>query len=51
MESAFGAHIEGGNHFITALELLEALLRKLMREGRVGSEVYKDGYEEFYLKH
>jgi glyoxylase-like metal-dependent hydrolase (beta-lactamase superfamily II) len=51
MESAFGAHIEGGNHFITALELLEALLRKLMREGRVGSQVYIDGYEEFYLKH
>ncbi len=51
MESAFGAHIEGGNHFITALELLEALLRKLMREGRVGSQVYADGYEEFYLKH
>lgn len=51
MESAFGAHIEGGNHFITALELLEALLRKLMREGRVGSQVYADGHEEFYLKH
>ncbi|AFM13237.1 MBL fold metallo-hydrolase [Turneriella parva] len=51
MESAFGAHIEGGNHFITALELLEALLRKLMREGRVGSQLYPDGYEEFYLKH
>jgi glyoxylase-like metal-dependent hydrolase (beta-lactamase superfamily II) len=51
MESAFGAHLEGGNHFITALELLEALLRKLMREGRVGSQVYADGYEEFYLKH
>lgn len=51
MESAFGAHIEGGNHFITALELLEALLRKLMREGRVGSQAYPDGYEEFYLKH
>lgn len=51
MESAFGAHIEGGNHFITALELLEALLRKLMREGRVGSQVYSDGHEEFYLKH
>ncbi len=51
MESAFGAHIEGGSHFITALELLEALLRKLMREGRVGSQVYEDGYEEFYMKH
>lgn len=51
MESAFGAHLEGGNHFITALELLEALLRKLMREGRVGSQVYADGHEEFYLKH
>ncbi len=51
MESAFGAHIEGGNHFITALELLEALLRKLMREGRVGSQVYADGHEEFYLRH
>jgi|GEM_PF-889966 len=51
MESAFGAHIEGGSHFITALELLEALLRKLMREGRVGSQVYADGHEEFYLKH
>ena len=51
MESAFGAHIEGGNHFITALELLEALLRKLMREGRVGSQVYADGHEEFYLEH
>lgn len=51
MESAFGTKIEGGNHFITALELLEALLRKLMREGRVGSQVYADGYEEFYMKH
>jgi glyoxylase-like metal-dependent hydrolase (beta-lactamase superfamily II) len=51
MESAFGSHIEGGNHFITALELLEALLRKLMREGRVGSQVYEEGYEEFYMKH
>lgn len=51
MQSAFGAHIEGGSHFITALELLEALLRKLMREGRVGSQVYADGYEEFYMKH
>jgi len=51
MESALGTQIEGGHHFLTALELLEALLRKLMREGRVGSEVYKDGYEEFYMKH
>ncbi|MBS0619674.1 MAG: MBL fold metallo-hydrolase [Spirochaetes bacterium] len=51
MESAFGTKIEGGNHFVTALELLEALLRKLMRAGRVGSQVYADGYEEFYMKH
>lgn len=51
MESALGTQVEGGNHFITALELMEALLRKLIREGRVGSEVYKDGYEEFYMKH
>lgn len=51
MESALGTQVEGGNHFITALELMEALLRKLIREGRVGSEVYQDGYEEFYMKH
>lgn len=51
MESALGTQVEGGNHFITALELMEALLRKLIREGRVGSEVYTDGYEEFYMKH
>ncbi|HRP69147.1 MAG TPA: MBL fold metallo-hydrolase [Turneriella sp.] len=51
LESAFGTKIESGGLFVAALELLEALLRKLIREGRVGSQVYEDGYEEFYLKH
>ena len=51
IESAFGTKLENGNHFITALELMEALLRKLMREGKVRSEVYEGGYEEFWLVH
>ncbi|MBV6492065.1 MAG: Hydroxyacylglutathione hydrolase [Turneriella sp.] len=51
LESAFGTKIESGGLFIAALELLEAILHKLMREGRVGSQIYEDGYEEFYLKH
>ncbi len=49
VKQMMGNSIESDNHFLVAIALLESILRKLMKEKKVISNLYYNGYEEFML--
>lgn len=49
LELAMGGQIEGGTYFITALSLIESIIRKLHREKQVVVTTFDDGYELYSL--